>query len=150
MISVTEIAEKLQISKMRVYRFINNNEIKHSAKDGRTFLYDMTAFQTIKEGLEEESVISVISSDDNIEITEITENKSEEEPIQINDHDVIIEIMTTEIEIKNKQIDELTEMNKALNITLQQQQQLLLYEQQKNTKLLEENIENKKWWQWWK
>ena len=144
MISVTEIAEKLQISKMMVYRFINNNEIKHSAKDGRTFLYDMTAFQTIKEVLKDKSVIS---SDNNIEITE---NKNEEEPLQINDNDVIIEIMKSEIEIKNKQIDELTEINKALNVTLQQQQQLLLYEQQKNTKLLEENIENKRWWQWWK
>lgn len=144
MISVTEIAEKLQISKMMVYRFINNNEIKHSAKDGRTFLYDMTAFQTIKEGLKDKSVIS---PDNNIEITE---NKNAEEPLQINDNDVIIEIMKSEIEIKNKQIDELTEMNKALNVTIQQQQQLLLYEQQKNTKLLEENIENKRWWQWWK
>lgn len=95
MISVTEIAEKLQISKMMVYRFINNNEIKHSAKDGRTFLYDMTAFHTIKEGLKDKSVIS---SDNNIEITE---NKNEEEPLQINNNDVIIEI-------KNKQIDELT------------------------------------------
>ena len=144
MISVTEIAEKLQISKMMVYRFINNNEIKHSAKDGRTFLYDMTAFQTIKDGLKDKSVIL---SDNNVEITE---NKNEEESLQINDSDVIIEIMKSEIEIKNKQIDELTEMNKALNVTLQQQQQLLLYEQQKNTKLLEENIENKRWWQWWK
>lgn len=148
MISVAEIAEKLQISKMMVYRFINNNEIKHSAKDGRTFLYDMTAFQTIKEGLEEKSVIS---SDNNIEITE---NKNDEESFENNDsdviNDVIIEIMKSEIEIKNKQIDELTEMNKALNVALQQQQQLLLYEQQKTTKLLEENIENKRWWQWWK
>jgi len=144
MISVTEIAEKLQISKMMVYRFINNNEIKHSAKDGRTFLYDMTAFHTIKEGLKDKSVIS---SDNK---NEITENKSEEELLHINDNDVVIEIMKSEIEIKNKQIDELTEMNKALNVTLQQQQQLLLYEQQKNTKLLEENIENKRWWQWWK
>lgn len=144
MISVAEIAEKLQISKMMVYRFIKNNEIKHSAKNGRTFLYDMTAFHAIKEGLKDKLVIS---SDNNIEIDE---NKDEEEPLKINDNDVIIEIMRSEIEIKNKQIDELTEMNKALNVTLQQQQQLLLYEQQKNTKLLEENIENKRWWQWWK
>jgi len=32
MISVTEISEKLQISKIMVYRFIKDNEIKHSAK----------------------------------------------------------------------------------------------------------------------
>ena len=106
MISVTGFALKLKISKMMVYRSINNNEI--------------------------------------------TENKSKEEFFHINDNDVIIDMMKSEIEIKNKQIYDLTEMNKALNMTLQQQQQLLLYEQQKNTKLLEENIENKKWWQWWK
>lgn len=144
MISVTEIAEKLQISKMMVYRFINNNEIKHSAKDGRTFLYDMTAFQTISEGLKDKIVIS---SDNN---NEITENKNDEESHNINDNDVVIDIMKSEIEIKNKQIEELTEMNIALNVTLQQQQQLLLYEQQKNIKLLEENVKSKKWWQWWK
>lgn len=144
MISVTEISEKLQISKMMVYRFINNNEIKHSAKNGRTFLYDMTAFEQIKKGLKDKSLIS---SDNN---NEINENKKNNESLNTNDSDMIIEIMKSEIEIKNKQIEELTEMNKTLNVTLQQQQQLLLYEQQKNTKLLEENIENKKWWQWWK
>jgi len=144
MISVTEISEKLQISKIMVYRFIKDNEIKHSAKDGRTFLYDMTAFQTIYEGLKEKSIIS---SDDNIEITE---NNDNDESFNNKDNSMIFEIMKSEIEIKNKQIDELTEMNKTLNVTLQQQQQLLLYEQQKNTKLLEDNIENKRWWQWWK
>ncbi|WNF91651.1 helix-turn-helix domain-containing protein [Vagococcus fluvialis] len=144
MINVTEIAEKLQISKMMVYRFINNNEIKHSAKNGRTFLYDMTAFEQIKEGLKDKSVISSDNND------EITENKKNKKSLNTNDNNMIIEIMKSEIEIKNKQIEELTEMNKALNVTLQQQQQLLLYEQQKNTKLLEENIENKRWWQWWK
>ncbi|MGX4685280.1 helix-turn-helix domain-containing protein (plasmid) [Vagococcus sp. JNUCC 83] len=144
MISVTEISEKLQISKMMVYRFINNNEIKHSGKNGRTFLYDMNAFEQIKEGLKDKSVIS---SDNN---NEITENKENKESLKTNDSDMIIEIMKSEIEIKNKQIEELTEMNKTLNVTLQQQQQLLLYEQQKNTKLLEENVDSKKWWQWWK
>ncbi|SLM86959.1 hypothetical protein [Vagococcus fluvialis] len=144
MISVTEIADKLQISKIMVYRFININEIKYSEKDGRTFLYDMTAFEQIKEGLKDKSVIS---SDNN---NDITENKKNEESLNTNDNSMIIEIMKSEIEIKNKQIEELTEMNKALNVTLQQQQQLLLFEQQKNTKLLEENIDHKKWWQWWK
>ena len=110
------------------------NEIKHSAKDGRTYFYDMNTFQTIKEGLKDKLVISSDNND------EITENKNEDKLIQIKDNDV-------SIEIKNKQIDELTEMNKSLNVTLQQQQQLLLYEQQKNTKLLEENIDSKKWWQ---
>jgi len=147
MISVTEISEKLQISKMMVYRFINNNEIKHSGKNGRTFLYDMNAFEQIKEGLKDKSVIS---SDNNNEITENKENKENKESLKTNDSDMIIEIMKSEIEIKNKQIEELTEMNKTLNVTLQQQQQLLLYEQQKNTKLLEENVDSKKWWQWWK
>ena len=117
------------------------NEIKHSAKDGRTYFYDMNTFQTIKEGLKDKLVISSDNND------EITENKNEDKLIQIKDNDVSIEIMKSEIEIKNKQIDELTEMNKSLNVTLQQQQQLLLYEQQKNTKLLEENIDSKKWWQ---
>lgn len=144
MISVSEISEKLQISKMMVYRFINNNEIKHSAKDGRTFLYDMNAFQVIKEGLKDKAVIS---SDNN---NEFTENKNNEKNFNINDTDMIIEIMKSEIEIKNKQIEELTEINKTLNVTLQQQQQLLLYEQQKSTKLLEENTDTKKWWHWWK
>ncbi|MGX6967300.1 helix-turn-helix domain-containing protein [Vagococcus teuberi] len=144
MISVTEIAEKLKVSKMMVYRFINTNEIKHSAKDGRTFLYDMNTFQTIKEGLKDKLIISSDNND------EIIENKNEDKSNHIKDNNVIIEIMKSEIEIKNKQIDELTEMNKSLNVTLQQQQQLLLYEQQKNTKLLEENVNSKKWWQWWK
>lgn len=139
MISVSEIAEKLKISKIMVYRFINNNEIKHSAKDGRTFLYDMDAFTKISEGLKSKKVIS----------DEITSDNNEEEGFNIKDSVMIFDIMKSEIEIKNKQIDELTELNKALNVTLQQQQQLLLYEQQKNTKLLEENVERKSWWKWW-
>ena len=140
MISITEISEKLQISKSTVYRFIKDNEITHSAKDGRTFLYDTKAFETISEGLKDNCLNS----------SEFNEKIKKEEPYNTNDIDMIFEIMKSEIEIKNKQIEELTEMNKTLNVTLQQQQQLLLYEQQKNTKLLEENIENKRWWQWWK
>jgi len=134
MLSVTEISDKLQISKIMVYRFIKDNKITHSAKDGRTFLYDNIAFQQIFDGLKDK----------------ISENIKTEESYYNKDNDMIIDIMRTEIENKNKLIDDLTEINKALNITLQQQQQLLLYEQQKNTKLLEENIDTKKWWQWWK
>ncbi|MFI4089560.1 hypothetical protein VBG38_13500, partial [Vagococcus fluvialis] len=81
---------------------------------------------------------------------DFTEKIEKEERDNINDNIMNFEFMKSEIEFKNNQIEELTEMNKALNVTLQQQQQLLLYEQQKNTKLLEESIENKKWWQWWK
>ena len=144
MISVTEISEKLQISKSTVYRFIKDNEITHSAKDGRTFLYDTKAFETISEGLKDNHLNS-----DEFK-NEFNEKIKKEERYNTNDIDMIFEIMKSEIEIKNKQIEELTEMNKTLNVTLQQQQQLLLYEQQKNTKLLEENIDQKKWWHWWK
>lgn len=144
MISVTEISEKLQISKSTVYRFIKDNEITHSAKDGRTFLYDTKAFETISEGLKDKPLNS---SDFKNEFTEKIEK---EERYNTNDKSVIFEFMESEIEFKNKQIEELTEINKTLNITLQQQQQLLLYEQQKNTKLLEENVDQKKWWQWWR
>ncbi|WP_399285395.1 helix-turn-helix domain-containing protein [Vagococcus fluvialis] len=144
MISITEISEKLQISKSTVYRFIKDNEITHSAKDGRTFLYDTKAFETISEGLKDNSLNSDEFKND------FTEKIEKEERDNINDNIMNFEFMKSEIEFKNNQIEELTEMNKALNVTLQQQQQLLLYEQQKNTKLLEESIENKKWWQWWK
>ncbi len=144
MMSVKEIAEKLKLSKIMVYRFINDNEIKHSAKDGRTFLYDNKAFEKIKKGLEDKILIS------NETINENTENIKKEEPYEINDKDMIIEILKSEIEMKNTQIDDLTEMNKNLNVTLQQQQSLLLNEQKKNNKLIEENIDTKRWWKWWK
>jgi len=144
MISITEISEKLQISKSTVYRFIKDNEITHSAKDGRTFLYDTKAFETISEGLKDKPLNS---SDFKNAFTEKIEK---EELDNTNDKSMIFEFMESEIEFKNKQIEELTEINKTLNITLQQQQQLLLYEQQKSTKLLEENGDTKKWWYWWK
>lgn len=116
-----------------VYRFIKDNQITHSSKCGRTFLYDNTAFQLIYEGLKDKSIISPDNIDEN------TDNIKIEEPYQTKGNSLIIEI-------KNRQIEELTEINKTLNVTLQQQQQLLLYEQQKNTKLLEENIDTKRWW----
>jgi len=99
MLSVTEISDKLQISKMIVYRFIKDNEITHSAKDGRAFLYDNKAFQQIFDGLK-----------DKINETDESNNNA--------DNNMIIDIMRAEIKNKNKLIDDLTEMNKALNITL--------------------------------
>jgi len=144
MISITEISEKLQISKSTVYRFIKDNEITHSVKDGRTFLYDTKAFETIFKGLKDKS------SNSSDFKNEFTEKIGKEEDYNNNDNSLIFKFMESEIEFKNKQIEELTEINKTLNITLQQQQQLLLYEQQKSTKLLEENKDTKKWWHWWK
>lgn len=62
---------------------------------------------------------------------------------------MIIEILKSEIENKNQQIDDLTEINKSLSKSLQQQQTLLLNEQQKNANLIEKNSRKKKWYKWW-
>lgn len=142
--SVKEISDILKVSKIMVYRFIKDNEITHSAKDGRTFLYDSKAFRLISDGLKDKSMIS------NETIVDNTDNIDYEKDDTVNDIEMIIEFLKSEIEIKNSQIEELTEINKNLTVTLQQQQSLLLNEQQRNTKLIEENIDKKKWWKWWK
>lgn len=143
MYSVKEMAETLQLSKIMVYRFINDNEIKHSSKDGRTFLYDVTAFQKISDGLKDKKLIS------NENNNEITDNKKKEEPHDVEVQSMTIEILKSEIDNKNKQIDDLTEINKSLSKSLQQQQTLLLNEQQKNANLIEKNSRKKKWYKWW-
>lgn len=144
MMSVKEISENLKLSKIMVYRFINDNEIKHSGKDGRTFLYDNKAFEQIYDGLKDKTIISTENKNEN------TENSNKEKINHTNEKDIIIEILKSELEIKNSQIESLTEMNKSLNITIQQQQTLLLNEQQRDHNLLETVTTNKKWWQFWK
>lgn len=127
--STKEIADMTGLSKMTVYRYIKANNITETSQEGRTLLYDDTSVKLIIKGL--------LVKDD---VTDVTPNSNEE---YIEKLEEINEILKTELDTKNEQIEN-------LQTILNQQQQLLLYEQQKNTKLLEENVDSKKWWQWWK
>jgi len=127
--STKEIADMIGLSKMTVYRYIKANNITETSQEGRTLLYDDTSIKLIIKGL--------LAKDNE---TEVTLDSNEE---YIEKLEEINEILKTELDTKNEQIEN-------LQTILNQQQQLLLYEQKKNTKLLEENVDSKKWWQWWK
>lgn len=126
--STKEIADTIGLSKMTVYRYIKANNITETSQDGRTLLYDDASVKLIIKGL--------LTKDS---VTDVTPNSNEE---YIEKLEEINEILKTELDTKNEQIEN-------LQTILNQQQQLLLFEQQKNTKLLEENVASKKWWQWW-
>lgn len=89
--TIKQIADEIGISKQKVYRYIKNNHIIEAHQNNGMMYYDETAETIIKQAFEE-----------NNQINEVNQN-------HINDtvNDTLIELLKTELEIKNKQIEEL-------------------------------------------
>lgn len=96
--TIKQIADQLGIDKQKVYRFIKNNHIKEDHQDHITKYYDEIAESHIISHFLKEQVSS--------------------EAHKIILFDAVVDTLQKELEIKNKQIEELTtalsETSKAL------------------------------------
>lgn len=153
--TIKQIADELGVSKQNVYRFIVRNHITASSEVKQSKLYDEVAERLIK------SHFSHIT----------TSSDRSSEPHQKGGHEILLEQLIKELEIKNEQLREkdrqirekdrqISEMQAQLSENqklIDQEQQLhmvterkiQLIEQQKDRE--EANTEeDKKWWQFWK
>lgn len=93
--TIKQIADELGIDKQRVYRYIKKNHINEAHQNGSVMYYDEAAEMLIKQGLSGESASS-----------EAHQSASNDAVI-----DVLLmqcDMLKKELEIKNKQIEDLS------------------------------------------
>lgn len=141
--TIKQIADELGIDKQRVYRYIRKNHINEAHQKNGVMYYDEVAESSIKRAfLQKEPHQASASSDTVI--------------------DVLVkqsEMLKMELEIKNKQIEELNERLAESQKLLNQQQQLtallehklqLLIEQKDEESAVTEEPKKNQWWKFWK
>lgn len=110
--TMLEVAKIVGCSKSTVYRVVKDNHLRAKKKKGQAKLYDETLIKLVR--------------------TKIDDINSSKEPFQR----ISIEILQKQLDIKDKQIEQLNEQLKMAQINLNQSQQLAL-EQSKKIKELE-------------
>lgn len=109
--TIKQIADSLSLDKQKVYRFIKKNNISESHQKNGTKYYNDSSQTLIFKHFKKET--------------------TSKESHQSTSFDTVISILQEELNVKNKQIEELQNL-------LNQQQQLQLMEQKKMHLLLDE------------
>ena len=110
--TMLDVAKNVGCSKSTVYRVVKENHLRAKKKKGQAKLYDETLIKLVR--------------------TKIDDINSSKEPFQR----ISIETLQKQLDIKDKQIEQLNEQLKMAQINLNQSQQLAL-EQAKKIKELE-------------
>lgn len=110
--TMLEVAKIVGCSKSTVYRVVKDNHLRAKKKKGQAKLYDETLIKLVR--------------------TKINDINYSKEPVQR----ISIETLRKQLDIKDKQIEQLNEQLKMAQINLNQSQQLAL-EQSKKIKELE-------------
>lgn len=112
--TIKQIADSLSLDKQKVYRFIKKNNISESHQKNGTKYYNDSSQSLIEKHLKKEN--------------------TSKEAHQSTSFDTVTSILQEELNVKNKQIEELQNL-------LSQQQQLQLMEQKKMHLLLDNEKE---------
>jgi len=122
--TIKQIANELGVDKQRVYRYIKRNNISEAHHQNGVMYYDDATEMAIKQNFS------------NIPHQDEAHQKHISEAVSDTVNDVLISLLKTELEIKNRQIDELNnrlaEVTTALTSaqqTITQNQQLIANEQ---------------------
>jgi len=100
--TVKQIADEIGIDKQKVYRHIKKNHIKEAHQNGGAMYYDETIEAQIKQFFSQTA-----TSDEAHQCTS--------ESHQITSNDVVVQALIKQLEVKDKQIDELTATIKILS-----------------------------------
>ena len=135
--TIKQIADELGIDKQKVYRFVKKNhinEVHHEALQKN----DVKHYDEVAESLIKSAFL---------------ESEVHHEALQTTSNDAVIDVLLMqsealqkELEIKNRQIEELTKML-ADNQKLLDQAQQLHAMSEKKILLLEESNQKRHWWQ---
>lgn len=140
-LTVSEIAEKVGVSRNKVWSFIRRNGIKAEKKEGNSFKFDSKIV---------------------LEIKEKQGKKQDKDSNKVNGvvSDAVLEILQKQLEIKDKQIQkqqETIDYFKNENLTLRlesSKQRKLLEDRESKLRAVSENDlkteRNKHWWQFWR
>lgn len=139
-LTVSEIAEKADVSRSLVWSYIRKNKLKPIRKNGNTFKFDSKIVLEIKKKQEKKQ-----------------ENKSKKDENKVVSNDVL-EILHEQLNVKDEQIRRQAETIKFLRSEVvqarlenKQTQKLLESEQQKNEAISASDLKQKEkkqsWWQ---
>lgn len=122
--TLKQIADELNISKQKVYRYVKDNHINEAVQDGQVKRYDEAVQQQIKSHF----------------LKNEPHHEPHHEPHQKPHHDAVYDALLKQLEIKDKQIEQ-------LQLLLNQQQKLQALNQQKIELLEQKNeVSKKHWW----
>ena len=139
-LTVSEIAEKADVSRSLVWSYIRKNKLKPIRKNGNTFKFDSKIVLEIKKKQEKKQ-----------------ENKSKKDENKVVSNDVL-EILHEQLNVKDEQIRRQAEtieflLSEVVQARLEnkQTQKLLESEQQKNEAISASDLKQKEkkqsWWQ---
>lgn len=142
-LTIAEISTKTGISKQRLYRFLNQNSINPSIKKSNKSFYSEAVqtliYQHFKDDIQYNQVVNSNTDDTN------PDTNYSDKHLNINDKEDSIAIQTPiqtmlikEINIKNKEIENLQGILKENQKLLDQQQQLTLQANKQIEKLQEQ------------
>ena len=152
--TIKQIADELGVDKQRVYRYIRKNHINEAHQKNGVMYYDEAAEMLIKQGFSKNDALHEAHHD-------VLQNR-------ITDavNDTLIEMLKTELDIKNRQIDELNARLAETSAALVAAQQTAQAAQALHAGTLQQHLLDegetqaqqeqpapageKKWWQFWK
>lgn len=123
--TLKEIADDLKVDKQQVYRCVKKNHIKEAYQLNQTKYYDESSQNYIKR----------------VFYGKESHQRTTSEPNQ----EVVFETLLKQLEVKDKQIEELNEQLKLAHQIADQEQKLRMVSEQKIL-ALEEKETRKKWW----
>ncbi|MCL2311799.1 MAG: hypothetical protein FWC41_04830 [Firmicutes bacterium] len=149
--TIKEIADEIDVSKQRVYRYIKKNRISEVHHDNGMMYYDEVAEARIKEHFAKSAV-----SDE-------AHHESHQSVLSDTVVDTIIMMLQRELEVKNQLIKEQQQTIKELNTTVRIQAESInaarhaelaetIIDGQTNISMLNDGVEKKqrRFWQFWK
>lgn len=128
--TLKQIADELNLSKQKVYRYVISNHITPSHRDNKTMWFDETSQELIK--------THFINNDSH----QKTASESPQNTSELTHYEAIIKTLTDQLEVKDRQIQQLQKL-------LDQEQQLRMVSKG-NLLTVSESDHPKKWWQFWK
>lgn len=115
--TMLELAQELDVPKLKIYRHIKKHSIETHQENGVIYL-DATAEQQIKSALQHSEPHHTNTSDTHHET--LHDTASETAVIQLLQSTV--ELLTRQLEAKDRQIAELAELNRNQQVLLKQEQ----------------------------
>lgn len=100
--TIKQIADELGVPKQRVYRYIKSNHIKEAHQENGVMYYDDVAETSIKQAFSQNG----------------TTSKEAHEAHQNNINDTVIDVLKKQLEVKDRQIEQLQQTIEQLTAAL--------------------------------
>lgn len=127
--TIKQIADELGVPKQRVYRYIKSNHINEAHQENGVMYYDDVAEMAIKQAFSQNS----------------TTSKETHETHQNHINDTVIDVLRNQLEVKDKQIEQLQRTVEQLTAALTAAQALNAADKQQLLQLEDKHTHTSIW-----